>query len=65
MLFIDGIHTLVNMVITNPTRANLVSHGDHNDGGLNKGRTLPQPTFDKCISSPCHKSSWLPPPKNR
>lgn len=57
MLSNDDIHTLANVVITDPTQTHLVfmgcfiSWGGHDCCGLGKGNFLSCSTFNKCVSS--------------
>jgi hypothetical protein len=53
VLLIDGIRTLVNVVIANPW-------GGHDGSNSSKGRILSQSTFNKHVFPDCHRGFWVP-----
>jgi len=71
VLSIDGIRTLVNVVIANPTQIDFgimgssFSWGSYNISGSSERRTLLRPLLSGHVSPFCHKSFWVSSPRDR
>ncbi len=59
MLSIDGIRTLVNMVIVDPIQVDLVLWGCYDSCGSNKGWSLSQLVFDGHVSPFSCRGFWM------